>query len=126
MWEDFCFYGMRGVMYLFYGRSIVFKMKWFTIWCNTFVYAFKHLLGNFADKVLGFKNLYFLSIVMILGNLIAIAPKECSIMGLLFSIIGTGFLNLNVSMVGELYHEDDPRRDAGYRCFMQELILVGF
>ena len=43
--------------------------------------------------------------------------------GIAFSIIGTGFLNLMFSMVGELYHEDDPEEMQVTECSMQELIL---
>ena len=43
------------------------------------------------------------------------------------SIIGTGFFKPNVSsMVGELYHEDDPRRDAGYGMFYAGINIGGF
>ena len=68
------------------------------------------------------------AIVMVLGNLlIAIAPKEMFYYGIAFSIIGTGFFKPNVSsMVGELYHEDDPRRDAGYGMFYAGINIGGF
>ena len=56
---------------------------------------------------------------MILGNiLIAASPKDFFFLGISLSIIGTGFFKPNISsMVGDLYKEGDPRRDAGFGLF---------
>jgi POT family proton-dependent oligopeptide transporter len=56
---------------------------------------------------------------MIAGNLIiAFSPQDLFYFGITLSIIGTGFFKPNISsMVGELYREDDPRRDAGFGLF---------
>jgi POT family proton-dependent oligopeptide transporter len=46
--------------------------------------------------------------------------------GIAFSIIGTGFFKPNISsMVGELYHENDSRRDAGYGMFYAGINIGG-
>jgi POT family proton-dependent oligopeptide transporter len=46
--------------------------------------------------------------------------------GIAFSIIGTGFFKPNISsMVGELYHEEDSRRDAGYGMFYAGINIGG-
>jgi POT family proton-dependent oligopeptide transporter len=57
--------------------------------------------------------------VMILGNLIiATSPQDYFFVGITLSIIGTGFFKPNISsMVGDLYKEGDPRRDAGFGLF---------
>ncbi len=126
MWERFCFYGMRGVLTIFMadqllGLSLSDKdanLKYGAI--QAFVYAFTFIGGIFADKILGFKkSLFFGGIVMILGNfIIAFSPQEFFYGGIALSIIGTGFFKPNISsMVGELYHENDPRRDAGFGLF---------
>ena len=132
MWERFCFYGMRGVLTYFMVDQLLLKddvanLQYGAI--QAFVYAFTFIGGIFADKILGFKkSLFFGGMVMILGNLlIAIAPKDMFYYGIAFSIIGTGFFKPNVSsMVGELYHEDDPRRDAGYGMFYAGINIGGF
>jgi proton-dependent oligopeptide transporter, POT family len=131
MWERFCFYGMRGVLVIFMVDQLFLKEdhaseQYGAI--QAFVYAFTFIGGIFADKVLGFKkSLFFGGIVMILGNLlIAIAPHDFFYYGIAFSIIGTGFFKPNVSsMVGELYHEDDGRRDAGYGMFYAGINVGG-
>jgi proton-dependent oligopeptide transporter, POT family len=131
MWERFCFYGMRGVLTFFMVDQLLLKddaanLQYGAI--QAFVYAFTFIGGIFADKILGFrKSLFFGGIVMILGNLlIAFSPQELFYYGIAFSIIGTGFFKPNISsMVGELYHEKDPRRDAGYGMFYAGINIGG-
>ena len=126
MWERFCFYGMRGVLTIFMADKLLglalsdkdANLKYGAI--QAFVYAFTFLGGIFADKILGFKkSLVFGGIVMIVGNLlIAFSPQQFFYLGITLSIIGTGFFKPNISsMVGELYKEGDPRRDAGFGLF---------
>ncbi len=126
MWERFCFYGMRGVLTIFMFDKVLglalsekdANLKYGAI--QAFVYAFTFIGGIFADKILGFKkSLVFGATVMIIGNLIIVAsPQNFFYLGITLSIIGTGFFKPNISsMVGELYKEGDPRRDAGFGLF---------
>jgi len=132
MWERFCFYGMRGVLTFFMVDQLLLKdeaanLQYGAI--QAFVYAFTFIGGIFADKILGFKkSLLFGGIIMILGNLlIAFSPQTLFYYGIAFSIIGTGFFKPNISsMVGELYHESDNRRDAGYGMFYAGINIGGF
>jgi POT family proton-dependent oligopeptide transporter len=76
--------------------------------------------GLFADKILGLrKSLFWGGILMIVGSIIlAIDPIKFFFIGLGFTIVGTGFFKPNISsMVGQLYKEGDPRRDAGFSFF---------
>ena len=131
MWERFCFYGMRGVLTYFMVDELLLKdeaanLQYGAI--QAFVYAFTFIGGIFADKILGFKkSLLFGGTVMILGNLlIAFSPSTMFYYGIAFSIIGTGFFKPNISsMVGELYHENDHRRDAGYGMFYAGINVGG-
>jgi POT family proton-dependent oligopeptide transporter len=132
MWERFCFYGMRGVLTFFMVDQLLLKdeaanLQYGAI--QAFVYAFTFIGGIFADKILGFKkSLLFGGIVMILGNLLIVfSPQTLFYYGIAFSIIGTGFFKPNISsMVGELYHESDNRRDAGYGMFYAGINIGGF
>ena len=132
MWERFCFYGMRGILTIFMVGQLVLtdkeaNLKYGAI--QAFVYAFTFIGGIFADKILGFKrSLFFGGITMILGNiLIAISPNEFFYLGITLSIIGTGFFKPNISsMVGELYHEKDGRRDAGFSLFYSGINIGAF
>ncbi|MDI1257547.1 MAG: peptide MFS transporter [Flavobacterium sp.] len=139
MWERFCFYGMRGVLTIFMADQLLglalsdkeANLKYGAI--QAFVYAFTFIGGIFADKILGFKkSLVFGAAVMIVGNLIiAFSPQEFFYLGITLSIIGTGFFKPNISsMVGDLYKEGDPRRDAGFGLFYSGInigaLLGGF
>ncbi|MDN3705787.1 peptide MFS transporter [Myroides ceti] len=123
MWERFCFYGMRGVLAIFMVDQLLLtekdaNLKYGAI--QAFVYAFTFIGGIFADRILGFKkSLTFGALMMILGNgLIAANPHDFFYFGIALTIIGTGFFKPNISsMVGDLYKEGDPRRDAGFSLF---------
>ena len=56
---------------------------------------------------------------MIIGSFIlAFSPHDLFFIGISFTVIGTGFFKPNIStMVGALYKEGDPRRDAGFGLF---------
>lgn len=123
MWERFCFYGMRGMLIYFMVTELMLNDSIANLQygaTQAFVYAFTFIGGLFADKILGFrKSLFWGGILMIVGSLIlAIDPKAFFFFGISFTIIGTGFFKPNIStMVGQLYKEGDPRRDAGFSLF---------
>ena len=123
MWERFCFYGMRGMLVFFMVDQLLMKEDTANLQygaTQAFVYAFTFIGGLFADKVLGYrKSLFWGGLLMIAGSVIlAIDPKEFFFMGISFTIIGTGFFKPNIStMVGFLYKDNDPRRDAGFSFF---------
>ncbi len=134
MWERFSFYGMRGVLVLFmvdqFRESMTrvdANLKYGAI--QAFVYAFTFIGGIFADKILGFKkSLTFGAGMMVAGNLlIAFSPQDFFYPGIALTIIGTGFFKPNISsMVGDLYHEGDPRRDTGFSMFYAGINLGAF
>lgn len=129
MWERFCFYGMRGMLTVFIATQLLThlnegeaeqtaNLQYGAI--QAFVYAFTFVGGLFADKILGFrKSLFWGALLMIVGNFtIAAAPDSLFYAGICITIVGTGFFKPNIStMVGTLYKEGDPRRDAGFGLF---------
>ena len=123
MWERFCFYGMRGMLTYFMVTQLFMKDDVAQLQygaTQAFVYAFTFIGGLFADKILGFRrSLFWGGILMITGSMIlAYDPHQFFFLGISFTIIGTGFFKPNIStMVGNLYHKDDARRDAGFSVF---------
>jgi proton-dependent oligopeptide transporter, POT family len=126
MWERFCFYGNRALLTLFMADKVVglkltdgdSNLKYGAI--QAFVYAFTFIGGLFADKILGFKkSLLWGGILMVLANTILfLDPQKFFFIGMCLLIVGTGFFKPNIStMVGELYKDGDPRRDAGFGLF---------
>jgi len=132
MWERFCFYGLRGMLAVFMVTELGLAEKAANLQygaIQAFVYAFTFLGGVFADKILGFqKSLFWGALLMIVGGFtIAAAPKEFFYIGICFNIIGTGFFKPNIStMVGQLYHDGDARRDAGFGLFYMGINIGAF
>jgi proton-dependent oligopeptide transporter, POT family len=123
MWERFCFYGMRGMLVVFMVNHLAMNEEIANLQygaTQAWVYAFTFIGGLFADKILGLrKSLFWGGILMIIGSVIlAIDPKNLFFTGIGFTIVGTGFFKPNISsMVGQLYKDSDPRRDAGFSFF---------
>lgn len=123
MWERFCFYGMRGMLVVFMVNHLSMDEEIANLQygaTQAWVYAFTFIGGLFADKILGLrKSLFWGGILMIIGSIIlVIDPKGLFFTGIGFTIVGTGFFKPNISsMVGQLYKDNDPRRDAGFSFF---------
>lgn len=123
MWERFCFYGMRGMLYFYMVNHLLLNKEAANLQygaTQAWVYAFTFIGGLFADKIFGFrKSLFWGGLLMIVGGIIlAIDPKNYFFIGVSFNIVGTGFFKPNISaMVGKLYKEGDNRTDAGFSLF---------
>ena len=132
MWERFCFYGMRGMLTFFMVYQLTMDKEAANLQygaTQAWVYAFTFIGGLFADKILGFrKSLFWGGLLMITGSVIlAINPHAFFFEGLAFLIIGTGFFKPNISsMVGQLYNQGDPRRDAGFSLFYSGINIGAF
>ena len=132
MWERFCFYGMRGMLVIFMVSHLAMDEEVANLQygaTQAWVYAFTFIGGLFADKILGLrKSLFWGGILMIIGSVIlAIDPRSLFFIGLGFTIVGTGFFKPNISsMVGQLYKDNDPRRDAGFSFFYMGVNLGAF
>ena len=123
MWERFCFYGMRGMLYFYMVHYLFMDKEAANLQygaTQAWVYAFTFIGGLFADKIFGFrKSLFWGGLLMIVGSLIlAIDPKSFFFVGVSFSIVGTGFFKPNIStMVGQLYPAGDRRIDSAFTIF---------
>jgi POT family proton-dependent oligopeptide transporter len=123
MWERFCFYGMRGMLVVFMVGHLKMNEEVANLQygaTQAWVYAFTFIGGLFADKILGLRrSLFWGGMLMIVGSIIlSVDPVNFFFVGLGFTIVGTGFFKPNISsMVGQLYKDGDPRRDAGFSFF---------
>ncbi len=124
MWERFCFYGMRAllVLYLtkgFLGMSDEDGGNVYASY-NSLVYLTPIFGGIIADRVLGYRAAIILGgIVMALGEFTLLVEQEFAVYaGMALIICGNGLFKPNISsMVGKLYGDGDPRRDAGFTIF---------
>src|SRR5687767_230529 len=87
---------------------------------QAFIYAMAFIGGLFADKIFGFrKSIFWGGILMAIGTFLMAVPGSFAFYaGVSILIVGNGFFKPNIStMVGSLYKEGDPRRDAGFSLF---------
>ncbi len=130
MWERFSFYGMRAILVLFLTKQTLGDnpgLGWTSSealslygWYTMMVYFMGIPGGIIADKWLGQKKTVFLGGLLIAaGQLTLIAESMVTFYsGLALIVTGVGLLKPNIStMVGQLYKQGDPRRDAGFTIF---------
>ncbi len=134
MWERFSFYGMRALLILYMVAAVRDGGLGMSMGDASAIYGgysmcvyLSSLPGGFvADRYLGAR----LS-VLIGGIIIAIGHFSMAIPllpffygGMVLIVIGTGLLKPNIStMLGLLYKEGDPRRDAGFSIFYMGINL---
>jgi len=130
MWERFSYYGMRGILILYMVAGMQEGGFGFSDGTAAAIYglytALVYLLalpgGWIADRILGQRQAVFYGGILIAaGNLSLAVPIWREIFfpaGLLCIVSGTGLLKPNVSaIVGDLYPEKGPKRDAGFSIF---------
>ena len=88
------------------------------------------LIGGWvADRYIGAKRATFIGgVIIAAGHFVLAVPAIWSFyFGLFLVALGTGFLKSNISaMVGDLYTEDDERRDGGFSIFYMGINLGAF
>ena len=86
--------------------------------------------GWIADRIIGTQKAVFYGGILIMVGHIALAlPGGAMLLyvSMFFIIIGTGLLKPNVSaVVGDLYAENDARRDSGFSIFYMGINMGGF
>lgn len=137
MWERFSYYGMRAILTLYMTKTFAegglgFDERYASIIYATYVSSVWYLPlpgGWLADKILGFRRAVLLGgIVIASGHFsMAINSRFTFFAGLVLIACGTGLLKPNISaMVGQLYSEEDKRRDAGFSIFYMGINLGAF
>ncbi|UOY91931.1 peptide MFS transporter [Ectobacillus sp. JY-23] len=135
MWERFSYYGMRGLLVLYLTTSYLSgglgvkestAMLLYGVFTGT-VYFTPILGGYLTDRFLGRRFAITLGgIVMAAGNfvLFALHSQIGLYIGLSLLIIGNGFFKPNIStLVGELYGENDKRKDSAFTIFYMGINL---
>jgi proton-dependent oligopeptide transporter, POT family len=138
MWERFSYYGMRAFLIYYLlapeehggrGLSQGTAGSVFAVYASS-VYFLALPGGWIADRFLGQrKGVIVGGIGIAAGNLVLAIPGLGSMfyLGLLLIALGTGFLKPNIStLVGQLYKEEDPRRDSGYTIYYMGINIGAF
>jgi POT family proton-dependent oligopeptide transporter len=148
MWERFSYYGMRALLILYLTKHFLFGDKDAGLLYGSYaslVYATPVLGGLIADRYLGFKKaIMFGAGLLVIGHFGMAFEGPASTMvdgvvirdglyeqtfylSLAFIIVGVGFLKSSIStIVGQLYSEADPRRDAGFTIFYMGINIGAF
>ncbi|CAN5631936.1 hypothetical protein BH23PLA1_BH23PLA1_10370 [soil metagenome] len=127
MWERFSFYGMRALLVLYMVEHLKYDRPSALEVYGTYmglVYLTPLLGGYLADKYLGQRKAILTGgILMALGHF-AMAFENLLYPALGLLILGNGFFKPNIStMVGQLYPQQDTRRDSAYTIFYMGINL---
>jgi POT family proton-dependent oligopeptide transporter len=137
MWERFSYYGMRAFLILYMVTPAAAGGLGFTDPDAGSIYGTytgsawgAAILGGLvADRFLGqYRSVLLGGIVIALGHFtLAFQALPFFYSGLALIVVGTGLLKPNVStIVGSLYQQGDPRRDAGFSIFYMGINLGAF
>jgi POT family proton-dependent oligopeptide transporter len=134
MWERMSYYGMRALLVLYMTGSItgfnpgmgISSMNANAIYgiYVGMVYFMVVPGGWIADNILGHQKAVLIgAIIIALGHFtLAIPLEQTFFLGLILVVLGTGLLKGNIStIVGNLYKENDDRRDSGYTIFYMSI-----
>jgi proton-dependent oligopeptide transporter, POT family len=138
LWERFSYYGMRALLTLYLTTALISGGLGFEKSVAMSIYGFftgavyfTPLIGGYlSDRFLGRRLAITIGgTTMALGNFVLFA--EHSLFGLYLGlgllIIGNGFFKPNIStLVGELYPENDNRRDAAFTIFYMGINIGAF
>jgi proton-dependent oligopeptide transporter, POT family len=129
LWERFSFYGMQGILllYLYFptdqgGLGISQDTAVGVVGAYGGLVYLSTIAGGWAaDRLIGSERTLFYAAVLVMAGHIALSvlPGTLGVgVGLVLIAIGSGGVKANAtSLVGTLYSEEDPRRDAGFSIF---------
>ena len=134
MWERMSYYGMRALLVLYMtgsltgfnpgmGLSAIDANAIYGIYVGM-VYFMVVPGGWIADNILGHQKAVLIgAIIIALGHFtLAIPIEQTFFLGLILVVLGTGLLKGNIStIVGNLYQQNDQRRDSGYTIFYMSI-----
>ncbi|MGG3914963.1 peptide MFS transporter [Rossellomorea vietnamensis] len=137
-WERFSYYGMRAILvfYMYYevskgglGLEEGTALAIMSIY-GSLVYMSGVIGGWLADRIFGTsKAVFYGGIFIMFGHIALSFPGSLSLffVSMVLIVIGTGLLKPNVStVVGEMYSENDTRRDAAFSIFYMGINLGAF
>lgn len=128
LWERFSYYGMRSILILYLTSTAAQGGLGFDVkkassiygWYTMAVYLTALPGGWVADYLTGARLAVLIGGIIIAAGHFSMVFHSTSLvfLGMGLIAIGTGLLKPNISvMVGKLYGDRDPRRDAGFSIF---------
>ena len=145
LWERFSYYGMRSILILYMTSTAAQGGLGFDVkqassiygWYTMAVYLTALPGGWIADYLTGARLAVLIGgIIIACGHFSMVFHSTTLVfLGMGLIAIGTGLLKPNISvMVGNLYRQNDPRRDSGFSIFYMGInigallapLVVGF
>ncbi|MES5953354.1 peptide MFS transporter [Bacillus fungorum] len=138
MWERFSYYGMRGLLVLYLTTAAVSGGLGFDKAVAVQLYGYFTAAVYFMPIIGGWLTDHYITrrhaitlggIIMALGNfvLFSMNTKTGLFLGLILLVIGNGFFKPNIStLLGELYDENDSRRDSAFTIFYMGINVGAF
>ena len=134
MWERFSYYGMRAILLYFITDTVARgglglsanSGQVILASYSAAVYLLAIPGGIFADRIIGpWLSTLYGGLVIMAGHIcLSIPTPALAWTGIVLVAVGTGFIKPNLStIVGGLYDDDDPRRDAGFQLFYMSVNL---
>lgn len=137
-WERFSYYGMRAILVFFMYYEVTkgglgipenTALSIMSIY-GSLVYMSGIIGGWLADRIFGAsKSVFYGGILIMFGHIVLAIPGNITLffVSMILIVLGTGLLKPNVSsMIGDIYSEEDNRRDAGFSIFYMGINLGGF
>lgn len=137
LWERFSYYGMRAILLYYLVDTVAdgglaveetLAAAVVTIY-GAAVYLLSIIGGWAADRVIGARrSVLYGGLIIMAGHLsLAMPAAAFSWLGIALVALGTGLLKPNTAlMVGQLYGDRDPRRDAGFSIFYMSINIGAF
>jgi POT family proton-dependent oligopeptide transporter len=128
MWERFSYYGMRGFLILYMtaatavggmGLDVATAGAIYGTY-TSMVYLMSLPGGWIADRLIGQRRAVLYGGILIAAGhySLAVPAGWAFYLGLLLVVLGTGLLKPNISViVGQMYSQNDDRRDAAFSIF---------
>lgn len=129
LWERFGFYTLQTILILYLTQKLLFSDHHANILYAAFsalLYASPAVGGYLADRYLGFRRAIIIGgVLLFLGYVgTALPGRDFFYLGLSLLITGNGLLKPNVSsIVGDLYQQNDSRREGGFTLFYMGINL---
>jgi POT family proton-dependent oligopeptide transporter len=123
LWERFGFYMVQTILVLYMSKGLLYSDKLTYLLYGAFssmLYLTPVVGGYIADRYIGYRQAIILGAVLfMMGYGVMSIPHQTALfVGLSIVIVANGFFKPNVSsIVGDLYKENDPRRDGGFTYF---------
>ncbi len=130
MWERFSYYGMRTLLIFYMIKHLMYShaeaSQVYGLYSG-FVYFTPFFGGILADRYLGQRKTVIIgALLMTLGHFV-MAFDFLFYPALILLILGNGAFKPNIStQVGNLYADDDPRRDRAFSIFYVGINLGAF